>query len=137
MKKDKLNPQKSITREINCNFSAAGYWNGLEGQCYFNNGLQLLPEKLTDNATNYVPLCSKRCREKNFQLAGLVNGISCYCGDHLAKHATPAQSLQCTKPCPGDRQSFCGGTSAMSVYSTGYGDIFSFCYMIGGANSIG
>ena len=58
------------------------------------------------------------CREKQFPFAGLQFGIECYCGNGPTKGFNWAWPDKCEHRCAGNRNQICGGSYAMSLYSS-------------------
>ena len=65
-----------------------------------------------------VELCLATCREKGFAYSGLQWQIECYCGDEPANGFEWAWMNKCNRKCAGNSNQICGGSNAMSVYST-------------------
>jgi len=63
--------------------------------------------------TNCVDYCSK----KGFSMAGTEYGGQCFCGNEL-KTTTLLPDDKCSMPCEGAADETCGGSLALSVYST-------------------
>lgn len=62
--------------------------------------------------------CIAMCRDKNFLYAGLQYGETCMCGSSYGKYG---EAANCNMPCSGNKNEFCGGFAANSVFSTGGG----------------
>ena len=65
-----------------------------------------------------VELCLSTCREKGFRFSGLQWQIECYCGDEPEQGFKWTWTDQCYQICGGNSYQKCGGTNAMSLYST-------------------
>ena len=65
-----------------------------------------------------VEMCLSICREKGFLFSGLEYGIECYCGNESAETFEWAWYGKCNDRCAGDSNQICGGSNAMSLYST-------------------
>lgn len=61
--------------------------------------------------------CIERCKTLGFSVAGTEYGGQCYCGNEISGSEKLDES-QCATPCEGDNASTCGGSWALSVYST-------------------
>ncbi|CAG8977936.1 hypothetical protein HYALB_00001816 [Hymenoscyphus albidus] len=61
--------------------------------------------------------CVAYCASKGYSLAGTEFGGQCFCSDTLAKENKLEESA-CNVPCEGDSQETCGGSLALSVYSS-------------------
>lgn len=75
------------------------------------------------NATTYtnstsmsVEACVGYCITKNYDVAGLENGQSCYCGSTLASSVNSVAAAQCNMLCTGNRREFCGAYDRLLVY---------------------
>jgi hypothetical protein len=64
--------------------------------------------------TNCVAYCSKA----GFSMAGTEYGGQCFCGNELKKTSILTDD-KCSMKCEGDANETCGGSLALSVYSTG------------------
>ena len=53
---------------------------------------------------------------KNYDLAGLSYGKTCYCGQSLAATAKVLPLAQCNMLCTGNRREFCGAYEKLLVY---------------------
>ncbi|KAL9609723.1 MAG: hypothetical protein Q9167_005531 [Letrouitia subvulpina] len=62
--------------------------------------------------------CQKFCASKNYGLAGLTNGNTCFCGNGLQSFSSLNQpSTKCNKPCAGNEAEICGGQGFLSVWN--------------------
>ncbi|KAL4962840.1 WSC domain-containing protein [Aspergillus stella-maris] len=65
--------------------------------------------------------CMNLCYGDNKAVFGLYNSDTCFCGDELpAKSSEEDSDDKCNKPCAAWPTVMCGGSSAYSVYLTGY-----------------
>ena len=95
------------------------YHSGLFGTCVFDDqrdraltGYSFHSEIMT------LEMCLSACREKNFTYAGLQWQIECYCGSEPEQGFEWSWTHKCNERCPGNVNQVCGGTNAMSVYTT-------------------
>ena len=65
-----------------------------------------------------VELCLRVCGQKGYQYAGLQWQIECFCGNEPAYGFIWAWLDKCSDRCAGNANQICGGSHAMSVYST-------------------
>lgn len=64
-----------------------------------------------------VERCNYWCGERNFQYAGVQNGVQCFCGNQYGRRGVgKVDDNQCNKTCSGDNRSLCGGASRNSIY---------------------
>ncbi len=61
--------------------------------------------------------CTAYCGAAGFSMAGTEYGGQCFCGDQLNGSSKIAES-ECSMPCEGDATETCGGSMALSVYTT-------------------
>ena len=65
-----------------------------------------------------IELCLSTCREKGFSYSGLQWQIECYCGNGPREKFKWAWFDKCDDKCAGNSDQICGGSNAMSIYST-------------------
>ena len=65
-----------------------------------------------------VEMCLSTCRSKGFLYSGLQWQIECYCGTEPVGGFEWAWPNKCYDKCAGNTNQICGGSLAMSVYST-------------------
>ena len=65
-----------------------------------------------------VEICIAACRSNGFPYAGLQWQIECYCGDEPLRGFQWAWKDKCYDRCAGNSNQICGGSGAMSLYST-------------------
>lgn len=63
-------------------------------------------------------MCLSTCREKEFLFAGLELRTDCYCGNEPEQGFEWALLDKCDQRCAGNLKQICGGSEAMSLYST-------------------
>lgn len=73
----------------------------------------------TDKHNNCPENCISACLSAGFPFAGVQFGVECFCGSSAPPPPTKLQDTACSKPCPGDPSSTCGGYLSMDVYQTG------------------
>lgn len=95
---------------------AVGYYP-LSG-CYNDtlNAHALNAATYTNSTGMSAEACVGFCITKNYGVAGLENGQSCYCGSTLASSVKSVAAAQCNMPCTGNRREFCGAYSQLLVY---------------------
>ena len=62
--------------------------------------------------------CINRCKSLGFSVAGTEYGGQCYCGNEIVGSEKLDES-SCNSTCEGDKSDTCGGSWALSVFSTG------------------
>ena len=63
-------------------------------------------------------MCLSTCREKGFHYTGLQWQIECYCGNEPVNGFKWAWLDKCDASCAGNSDQICGGSNAMSLYTT-------------------
>ena len=63
-------------------------------------------------------MCLHTCREKEFRFSGIQRQTECYCGNEPVDGFTLAWWDKCDRRCAGNSNQICGGSNAMTVYST-------------------
>ena len=86
--------------------------------CYsdFNTTRALNGSTLTKPTTMTVEACVDYCSTKDYALAGLSYGKTCYCGQSLADTAKVLPLAQCNMLCTGNRREFCGAYQTLLLY---------------------
>lgn len=86
--------------------------------CYSdsNTTRALTGSTLTKPTTMTVEACVNFCITKNYPLAGLSYGKTCFCGQSLATTAKVIPLAQCNMLCTGNRREFCGAYQKLLVY---------------------
>jgi len=74
-----------------------------------------------------VEMCLSACRENEFSYSGLQWQIECYCGDKPTNGFEWAWMNKCHDTCAGNPTQICGGSNAMSVYTTPKSDPNGLC----------
>lgn len=69
------------------------------------------------DSTVTIESCLAFCAGKKMKLAGMEYADECYCGNALAAGSKLGASTACTMPCAGNATEWCGGPSALSVWS--------------------
>ena len=72
-------------------------------------------------------MCLSTCREKGYLFSGLESGIECHCGNEPADNFKWAWYGKCNDRCAGNSNQICGGSNAMSLYSTTKFDLDGLC----------
>ena len=65
-----------------------------------------------------VQMCLSICAKKGFRYSGLEWGYECYCGDEESDYFQWTWPDLCDNQCTGDSTQICGGSNALSLYST-------------------
>ena len=65
-----------------------------------------------------IEMCLATCRQKGFLFSGLEWQIECYCGNQPTKGFKWAWSNKCNERCSGNSNQVCGGSHALSVYTS-------------------
>ena len=65
-----------------------------------------------------IEMCLSACREQEFRYSGLQWGIECYCGNEPVNGFELAWPNKCSDKCAGNFNQVCGGSFAITVYST-------------------
>ena len=86
--------------------------------CYsdFNTTRALTGSTLTNATSMTVEACAEYCITKDYALAGLSYGKTCYCGSSLNVTAQVLPLAQCNMLCTGNRREFCGSYQTLLVY---------------------
>jgi hypothetical protein len=118
---DGAEPTAAATAATSGGDSVASGWS-YKG-CFADGGRQGSDRVLTGitfanvgrvSNTNCVDYCSKA----GFSMAGTEYGGQCFCGNEFKK-TTILDDSKCSTKCEGDANQTCGGSLALSVYSTG------------------
>ena len=89
------------------------------GDCVFDDpNDRFLKGHFFTSSEMTVEMCLSTCREKKFPYSGLQWHIECYCGIQPTHGFDWAWLNKCDAKCAGDSNQICGGSGAMSVYST-------------------
>ena len=65
-----------------------------------------------------VEMCLSTCRKKGFRFSGVQWQIECYCGNEPINEFEWAWFDKCNDRCAGNSNQICGGSNAMSLYTT-------------------
>jgi hypothetical protein len=71
--------------------------------------------------------CVAYCEKAGFSMAGTEYGGQCFCGNELVGSSALSEN-KCDMPCEGDSTQTCGGSVALSVYSTSSNSKRSFSH---------
>ena len=89
------------------------------GDCVFDDAKnRVLNGYFTYSPEMTVEFCIAVCTEKGYDYAGLEWSIECHCGNEPSKGFDWTWLDKCDENCAGDKKQICGGSDAMSVYST-------------------
>ncbi|KAI0505997.1 WSC domain-containing protein [Xylaria bambusicola] len=66
-----------------------------------------------------VDKCIATCGDKGFEYAGVEYTSQCFCGHGIPKDRLPANGTtgDCSMPCAGNSDQFCGGAARVSIYT--------------------
>ena len=91
----------------------------LYGICVLDNANKhVLDEHYFSDEKMTIELCLSTCREKGYTYSGLQWQIECYCGNGPRENFKWAWFDKCDDKCAGNSDQICGGSNAMSIYST-------------------
>lgn len=62
--------------------------------------------------------CMHYCKSNGFSTAGTKNGKECWCGHSIAENVQLLPATACSTTCQGESSDYCGGTWAVSIYSS-------------------
>lgn len=62
--------------------------------------------------------CMEYCRVNGFTTAGTEDGRECWCGNSIAENIQLLPATACSTACQGDTADYCGGTWAISIYTS-------------------
>ena len=65
-----------------------------------------------------VEMCLSTCRDKGFDFSGLSWQIECYCGNKPVQGFEWTWANKCNERCAGNSNQICGGSYALSVYTS-------------------
>lgn len=89
------------------------------GVCAFDEKQnRILSEYYEANEDMTVEMCLSICRSKGFPFSGLQWQCECHCGNKPDNGFEWAWSDKCDDRCSGDPNQNCGGSNAMSVWTT-------------------
>ena len=92
---------------------------GFYGTCVFDDAKdRVLKEYFFSSKDMTIDMCLSACRSKGFRYSGLQWSIECYCGEEPVNGFEFAWLGKCSHRCAGNSNQICGGSYAMSVYST-------------------
>ena len=100
----------------------------LYGVCSFddkNNRILSNHYEASDDMT--VEKCLSICRSKGYPYSGLEWSCECHCGHAPEEGFEWAWSSKCDDRCSGDSSQICGGSEAMSIWTTPPTDLFGYC----------
>lgn len=87
--------------------------------CYSDNqqGIRAVPNKLA--VTNPTPdSCYAAAALAGYTLYALANGNECWAGTDIYRAQAQGKSTACTTRCAGDSAKYCGGSNALTLYTT-------------------
>ena len=98
------------------------------GVCSFDDKHnRILPEYYEANENMTVEMCLSICRSKGYPFSGLQWQCECHCGYEPADGFEWAWSDKCDERCVGDSNQICGGSNAMSVWTTPPEELHGVC----------
>ena len=74
-----------------------------------------------------VQKCLAICGSKGFEIAGLARSFECQCGNMPEDDFEWAWSEMCNDPCSGESTQTCGGSNALSLWTTIPDYLDGFC----------
>ena len=91
----------------------------MSGACVFDDANnRVLDGHFESNDEMTVEMCLDICRSKGFRYAGLEWQLECHCGNEPDGGFEWAWPDKCDDRCSGNSNQICGGSNAMSVYTT-------------------
>ncbi|KAI9349631.1 WSC domain-containing protein [Obelidium mucronatum] len=85
--------------------------------CYQDsNSNRLLVNRLSTSQGMTIEVCAQLARASGFNTFGVEYSSECWAANVLGYQ--PSGSVQCSMRCQGDNSKLCGGSGALSVYST-------------------
>lgn len=99
--------------------SAAGELEGWKyAGCYEDNSERVIHGvKFPKLESHTNDACVKYCNANKYTVAGMENGAQCFCGMEVLG-ATKIDDSRCSSACEGKPSTMCGGSWALTVYST-------------------
>ena len=89
------------------------------GVCAFDDANnRVLDGYFEANDEMTVEMCLSICRSRGFRYSGLEWQCECHCGNNPRGGFEWAWPDKCDDRCSGDSNQICGGSNAMSVYTT-------------------
>ncbi|KAK7189339.1 WSC domain-containing protein [Paraphaeosphaeria sporulosa] len=86
--------------------------------CWIDNANgRVFANQLPDANDMTVERCIGNCTANGFGVAGIEYASQCFCGNYLMNGAAMSPQLQCSMPCAGNAEEFCGAGDRLSVYS--------------------
>ncbi|KAI0207010.1 WSC domain-containing protein [Astrocystis sublimbata] len=78
-----------------------------------------LPDVSLDQPDMTVEKCISACDGKGYKYAGLEYSSQCFCGNSIPDDRMPKNGTvgDCSMPCAGNANEFCGGAARVSVYT--------------------
>lgn len=70
----------------------------------------------TNSTSMSVEACVGYCITKNYDVAALENGQSCYCDSTLPSSVASVDVAQCNMLCTGNQREFCGSYDKRLIY---------------------
>lgn len=112
-------PQTTITNLLSASTIIARPNKWIPLGCYHHDAAKPLLNKTTGNDVFMsVGLCTDRCAQNKYPIAGLQNGNQCWCGSEFNGGVPNKDEKECNVPCPGYAPDMCGGVNALSVFRT-------------------
>lgn len=92
----------------------AGFYYSLGCYGEIPNGRAL--SETFSNPSMTIEMCAKEATRRDLDFFGVEYGQECYLGDTLSPEAKPLTQPSCDKLCPGNSQTWCGGSSTLQMY---------------------
>ncbi|KAI3333648.1 WSC domain-containing protein [Ustulina deusta] len=108
---DPILPFTDVTKELGWKYVACA--KDPAGQS------RTLPDVSIDQPDMTVEKCISTCSDKGFEYAGLEFKSQCFCGHNVPQDRMPTNGTQgdCSLPCAGNSNQFCGGAARVSIYT--------------------
>ncbi|KAK8257222.1 WSC domain-containing protein [Phyllosticta capitalensis] len=98
----------------------AGSYNGMTYQgCWTDQIPSTLSVRVSSVNNNSIETCTAACSSQGYKIAGLENGVDCWCGNTIGYSAFNTTDRGCMIACPGNAQQICGSANRMSLFSNG------------------
>ncbi|KAI1841788.1 hypothetical protein JX266_012055 [Neoarthrinium moseri] len=79
---------------------------------------QLSEAAFVGNGDMTREICASFCERRSYKSAGIAQGDACYCWNTPESGFSYSTEAQCLLPCSGDSRQACGGSNALSVFTS-------------------
>ena len=86
--------------------------------CYADSASRAIPNLAPGSTYNTPAACSSYAVSQGATVFGMEAGSQCWWGSDLGAAMAQGGSSGCTQACSGDGSKICGGSNALSVYTT-------------------